>query len=135
MGANLDFIESNIVGHVSNWSNAQVATAFQGCTEANCDVRSYGASGTPDWARFWSESTRSPQGGFWWLFELVGDIPVNEGGPVDPAASGPPWWKLGDDEAMSLGDAEPRTESEMPGHEGKTPRGLESVDGEAKDVP
>jgi hypothetical protein len=96
VGANLDFITSNVVGHVAGYDNAPIAAALAGSVEEDCDVRTYGGT-TPNWVRFWSHTAKSPQGSFWWQFQLLGDVlPDNIDPP--PADVTSPWWQF-DEEA------------------------------------
>jgi hypothetical protein len=93
MGANLDFINNNILNHVWNYDNWEIAQAFNGCTEDTCDVRTYGDASSPTWARFSSSNARGPDGSYWWTFELVGDQAPNLPEGFMPPGS-PPWWGL-----------------------------------------
>lgn len=103
MGTNLDFITNNIVSHVWNYDPNSLAAALAGCTEEDCDVRTYGGSDVPNWVRFWSQKVRSPQGGFWWMFELLGDSPPPDGPPPVPGTSAP-FWGFSDDSAVDAAD-------------------------------
>jgi len=93
MGANLDFIQNNIINHVWNYDNWSIALAFNGCAEEDCEVRTYGAGATqPTWARFSSPNARGPDDSYWWVFEYVGNdppeimtsmnAPINQDSPI-----------------------------------------------------
>ena len=110
MGTNLDFITDNIVSHVWNYDPTLLAAALSGCTEQDCDVRTYGGSAVPNWARFWSQTERSPQGSFWWNFELLGDCPPPEAPPPVPGTSSPFWGFSENDDAVDAVD--PAAENE-----------------------
>jgi len=66
-----DFIATQVIPQVRNVPSDEIAQAFAGCDEGDCDVRSYGGGGENNWARFFSKTTRTPSGGFWWNFELT----------------------------------------------------------------
>lgn len=88
-----EFIRRNILGHVANYDNGKVARAFQGCDASNCEVRQY-SSDSPNWARFFSNTMRSPDGGFWWSFTAAAGghwmLEVSQGGEVVPDEEGVP---------------------------------------------
>ena len=47
-----------------------IAEAWASRSDDSFELRTYGHGG-PDWFRFWSERVRSPNGSFWWKFELT----------------------------------------------------------------
>lgn len=114
MGTNLDFITNNIVSHVWNYDPDSLAAALSGCTEEDCDVRAYGGD-VPDWARFWSQKVRSPQGSFWWKFQLLGDSSPPDAPPPVPGTSAP-FWGFADDTAVGAaappGRSEPASDAD-----------------------
>lgn len=107
MGANLDFIRERVVGHVLELDNQQIAEALLSSDESDCDVRTYD-SDTPNYARFWSHTTRSPDDSFWWKFSLVGDdLPPEPDGSAPTTSALAPYWQFGwVSQAFPIGDAE-----------------------------
>lgn len=106
MGGNLEFITDNIVAHVWNYDPTALAAALAGCGEDDCDVRTYGGATSPNWARFFSKTARSPMpgDGFWWNFELIGNDAPQEGPDPLPGTSPPYWGFRSDDDATMAGD-------------------------------
>jgi len=129
MGANLDFIQNNIVNHVWNYDNWSIALAFNGCAEEDCEVRTYGAGATaPTWARFSSPNARGPDGSYWWVFEYVGNDPPEMAPPLEPQGTAP-WWGLDGAVVPNYGPKPPTLEAtEEPGAQVAEGPGAASAD-------
>jgi len=69
---NYAYFRDHIMTNLFSTDADKIKAAFAGCDQSSCDVRTYGNSATPNWARFWSTVAKSPDNsGFWWMFEYI----------------------------------------------------------------
>ena len=64
-----NYIANTIIPSVYNVDRRKLDLAWSTRDVKSCDARAYSNTGAPDWARFWSNETKSPNENFWWMFE------------------------------------------------------------------